>query len=117
MLRKLGSGHPEGASLLIQLEALAEARRQFNGAGGGCNLDARSGGRNSVAEPAGRRVRRGQRVEGGDIAAAGQGCRAFAECNRSGWVAKVVEEGVVRPGDSIEILRGLGVSPALFERT
>jgi len=36
---------------------------------------------------------------------------------RSGWVAKVVEEGVVKPGDSIEILRGLGVSPALFERT
>jgi MOSC domain-containing protein YiiM len=33
---------------------------------------------------------------------------------RSGWVAKVVEEGTVRPGDAIEVIRGLGVSPELF---
>jgi len=35
---------------------------------------------------------------------------------RSGWVAKVVEEAVVRPGDEIQILRGLGVSPELFQK-
>ena len=33
---------------------------------------------------------------------------------RSGWVAKVVEEAVVSPGDTIEIIRGLGVPPELF---
>jgi MOSC domain-containing protein YiiM len=31
---------------------------------------------------------------------------------RSGWVAKVIEEAVVRPGDAIEVIR---MSPALFE--
>jgi MOSC domain-containing protein YiiM len=35
---------------------------------------------------------------------------------RSGWVAKVIEEAVVRPGDEIQVLRGLGVSPELFEK-
>jgi MOSC domain-containing protein YiiM len=30
---------------------------------------------------------------------------------RSGWVAKVVEEAVVKPGDAIEVIR---LSPALF---
>ena len=31
---------------------------------------------------------------------------------RSGWVAKVVEEAEVKPGDAIEVIR---MSPALFE--
>src|SRR5688572_27720996 len=31
---------------------------------------------------------------------------------RSGWVAKVVEEAIVKPGDAIEVVR---LSPALFE--
>ena len=30
---------------------------------------------------------------------------------RSGWVAKVIEEAEVRPGDEITVLRGTGVSP------
>ena len=33
---------------------------------------------------------------------------------RSGWVAKVVNEGVVKPGDAIEVLHGLSVSPELL---
>jgi MOSC domain-containing protein YiiM len=31
---------------------------------------------------------------------------------RSGWVAKVIEEATVKPGDAIEVMR---MSPALFE--
>ena len=113
-------GGPDRAVCIYSTELYAELRSE------GLDLDSGAFGENFTTKGVDlNALRKGDRLRVGDclveITDVRVPCTTLKKWSaklpkmirgRSGWVAKVVEEAVVKPGDAIEVIR---LSPVLFE--